>query len=134
MRTNRHFFSPFMCVFLLHHMEKALSTHTHRHFFSPLPMFFSSITWASKNAALLCIYWHFAVHHISFLRHQHAQWFLQLLNWLHAFVGHWVHCFLHILKSVVVLLACQLEKCLEKGKPRMNSCLCLHKWLGKIFV
>jgi len=51
----------------------------------------------------------------AFLRQQHALWFLQLLNRLHAFVSHWWHCFLHVSKSVVVvLLTCQLEKCLEK--------------------
>jgi len=159
MRTNRHFFSPFRCFFLLHCVKTRalLHMHTHflspftcvfhlhrvetalirtrRHFFSPLLAFFSYTTWASANLASLCIHWHFAVHHKSFLRHQLAQWFLQLLNRLHAFVSRRVHCFLHVLKSVVaVLLTCQLEKCVERRKVRMSSCFCLHKWLEKMFV
>ena len=104
----------------------------HRYLFSPLSAFFSCTTSGSRNFRTI-------VHILTvwsspqvFLRHQHTTWFLQLLNRLHAFVSRWVHCFLHVLKSaVVVLLTCHLEKCLERGKLRMSSCICLHKWLEK---
>ena len=134
LRMHRHFFSPFMCVFLIAPYGNS-TKYIHTDIFSVHSLCFSCTTWASRNSALLYIHWHFAVHHISFLKHECAQWFLQLLHQLHAFVSHWVHCFVHVVKSVVVvLLTCQLEKHLEREKLRMSNCLCLHKWLETILV
>ena len=129
------FFQSIHVRFALHHMETTLSKYAHTDIFSVHSLCLSYTTWVSGNLALLCIHWHFAVHHIGFFETWYTQWFLKLLNWLHSFVSHWEHCFLHVLTSlVVVLLTCRLEECLERGKLQMSSDLCLHKWLGKIFV
>jgi len=134
LHMHRHFFSPFTCVFILHRVETAVSMHTQT-FFHSTPCIFLLHHMGKWNLALLCIHWHFAVYHISFFETPTCAVFLKLLNLLHAFANRWVHCFLHVLKLVVVnLLTRQLEKCLERGKLRMSSCLCMHKWLEKIFV
>jgi len=113
-------------------MWKQHQVRTHRYFFSLFTKFFSYTTWASGNLALLCIHWHFAVKHISFFETPTCAVILQLLNRLRAFVSRGVRCFLHVLKSVVViLLTCQLEKCLERGNLWISSCLFCTNGLKK---
>jgi len=149
------FFSPFTCVFLLCRLETALSMDMQTFFlrFSLVPLgnstkyghadifsaFFSCTTWASGNLALLCIHWRFAV--------QHRFFETPTTNMCSDFCSYSnpttcickslsrLYYFLHVSKSVVIiLLTCQLDKCLEKGKLRMSSCFWLHKRLEKIFV
>jgi len=131
MRTNRHLFSLVTYVFLLHYME------IQNYCACTLHRYFSLATHGQVETKQYCACTDILQFTLQvFLRHQHVQWFLQLLNQLHAFVSRWVHCFLYVLKSVVVILfkSTQHTKCLERGKLQMSSWLCLHKWLEKIFA
>jgi len=65
LRMHRHFFSPFMCVFLLHCMETTLSMHTQTFFQSTRSIYLLHHMGKWKPSTM-CIHRYFTVQHKIF--------------------------------------------------------------------